>query len=159
MATKVSAMSIVLSPATPFLTAATAAVGTVQTAASLGELTGIDEKKAILNLKFDVVSDGEYFPDPRINSEQCGAREWNLNEANSNELSDDGQAPFYVQMKELINDFGTNSNDGTDYLEMSIYSDYLQQTFRLKDSFLSLDTFSSTNEEILVFTEDSIIPC
>jgi hypothetical protein len=36
-------------------------------------------------------------------------------------------------MKELINDFGTNNIGGTDYLEMTVYSDYLSKSFRLKN--------------------------
>jgi len=74
-----------------------------------------------------VISSDTYRPSNRINSDQCGADVQFLNEddspSNQNTI-DDGNAPYYVSLKELINDFGTNNENGVDILELNVYSDY-----------------------------------
>lgn len=47
---------------------------------------------------------------------------------------DDGKAPYYVHLKELINDFGTNNENGLDILELTAFSDYTSQVYKFESN-------------------------
>ena len=65
-------------------------------------------------------------------------------------LSDD-LAPYHVTFNHIINQFGTNDQDGVDKLTLYIYSDYLQSGVRFP-------LFDIANNEMLYF-DDVDIPC
>ena len=127
MAKAAIASGAVFPPSTPYLSAATTVSQTIESGVKISQDTGLDEREAIYNLKFDVISSDTYRPSNRINLDQCGAEVQFLNEddspSNQNTI-DDGNAPYYVSLKELINDFGTNNENGVDILELNVYSDY-----------------------------------
>jgi hypothetical protein len=66
----------------------------------------------------------------------------NLDTIQENEMIDDGNAPYYITLKELINDFGTNSDDGIDLLQLTVYSDYLEKAYRFMND-ITFDMFKA----------------
>ena len=117
----------------PYLQMMTSVSQTIESGAKEMQELKFDEREAIYNLKFDVISGGLFKASNRINSDKCGAEVRHLNDPDNPPAPytlDDGKAPYYVHLKELINDFGTNNENGLDILELTAFSDYTSQVYK-----------------------------
>ena len=67
------------------------------------------------------------------------------------EYKEDPDAPYHVQLTNIINEFGVSGEDDQDTINLYIYSDYNRKT-------VAIPTFNVTDNELLEFY-DFYIPC
>lgn len=67
------------------------------------------------------------------------------------EYSEDPDAPYHVQLKNIINEYGVSGSDDLDSINLYIYSDYSRNT-------VAIPQFNVTDDELLEFY-DFYIPC
>lgn len=128
------------------------------TIADLGQSTmkssGKQENEALYNLKVEVVEDVEsiYYTDDRILMPKCNASQVTFKKGSSYTFEYDIEAPFTIEFKNIVNTYGVSNNEnGTDTLNMYIYSDYLDQLIKVPQ-------FEIEDREIILFT-DLLVPC
>lgn len=110
------------------------------------------EKEAVYNLKVEGVFNEDGFKiDQRIKENRCGVNSVAFDESISFEYSEDPDAPYHVQLKNIINEYGVSGSDDKDSINLYIYSDYSRKT-------VAIPQFNVTDDELLEFY-DFYIPC
>lgn len=115
--------------------------------------TEYSEREALYNIKVEVLSNPDitFQTDSRIPYTRCDSNVVNFGGSVKYEYKQDDTAPYQMEIKNLINQFGVSGRDSKDEFELYIYSDYLRQSVRIPD-------FSVKDDELIQFT-NIFIPC
>lgn len=114
--------------------------------------SAFDDKEAVYNLKLEGVSSEDGFTiDQRIKQNKCGVDSVSFDDSVSFEYAEDLDAPYHVQLTNIINEFGVSGIDDKDTINMYIYSDFNRKS-------VAIPTFDVTDDELLEFY-DFYIPC
>jgi hypothetical protein len=110
------------------------------------------EKEAVYNLKLEGVSSEDGLKiDQRIKENKCGVDSVSFDQSVTFEYAENLDAPYHVQLTNIINEYGVSGSDEKDTINMYIYSDFNRKT-------VAIPTFNVTDDELLEFY-DFYIPC
>ena len=108
------------------------------------------DREALYNIKVEVITNS-FQVDDRVRTDQCGASVINFSGSSNYEYENDESAPFQVELKNLVNQFGVSGFSDKDEFELYIYSDHLRKSIRIPD-------FDVTDDELVQFS-NIYIPC
>jgi hypothetical protein len=75
----------------------------------------IDERDALYNLKIEgVESDSGFTLDEKAKQDKCGVEPITFDDSVPYEYVEEKDAPFHVELKNIINEFGVSGDDNTD---------------------------------------------